>query len=54
MWCKKAAGVDSSGFAKKANLTGLDLDVDELGNHKVKTVPISLSKLSSVVENNVV
>ena len=41
-------------FAKKADLASLKLDVDELDIHNLKTVPVDLSKLRSVVNNDVV
>ena len=41
-------------FAKKADLASFKLDVDELDSHKLNTVPVDLSKLSSVVDNDVV
>ena len=51
---KKATGVDTSDFAKKVDLASLKLDVDELDIDKLKTVPVDLSKLSNVVDNDVV
>ena len=41
-------------FAKKDDLTSLKSDVDESDIYKLKTVPFDLSKLSSVVNNDVV
>ena len=41
-------------FAKKDDLASLKSDVDESDFHKLKTVPFDLSKLSSVVNNDVV
>ena len=41
-------------FAKKDDLTSLTSDVDESDIYKLKTVPFDLSKLSSVVNNDVV
>ena len=46
---KKATGVDTSDFAKKADLASLKLVVDELDIDKLKTVNVDLIKLRSVV-----
>ena len=51
---KKTSDVDTSDFAKKDDLASLKSDVDESDFHKLKTVPFDLSKLSSVVNNDVV
>ena len=51
---KEAAGIDTSIFAKRADLASLKLDVDDLDIYKLKTVPVDLNKLSNVVKNNVV
>ena len=45
---KKATGIDTSNLALKSNLAKLKAEVD-----KLKTVPIDLSKLSNVVNNDV-
>ena len=51
---KKITHVDVSSFASKTNLAALKIEVDELDTDKLKTTPIDLSKLSNVVENDVV
>ena len=51
---KKASCADTSEFAKKTHLASLKLDADELDIDKSKTVPIDLSRLSNVVDNDVV
>ena len=51
---KSPTGTNISKFAKKADLVSLKSDVDELDTDKLKTVPLHLSKLSNVVENDVV
>ena len=48
---KKATGVNTSDFAKKADLANLKLVVDELDIDKLKTVNIDLIKLHSVANN---
>ena len=51
---KNATHVDTSSFALKTNLASLKAEVDKLHAGKLKTVPVDLSKLSNVVENEVV
>ena len=51
---EKAAGADASEFAKKADLASSKSDVDKLNIDRLKTVPTVLSKLSHVVDNDVV
>ena len=51
---KKITHVDVSSFASKTNLASLKTEVDKLDTDKLKTTPIDLSKLSNVVENDVV
>ena len=46
--------VDASGFASKTNLAALKTEVDKIDADKLKTVPVDLSKLSNVVNNDVV
>ena len=46
--------VDTSNFALKTNLSSLKTEVDKLDIDKLATVPVDLSKLSSVVKNDVV
>ena len=51
---KNIAHVDVSSFASKTNLAALKTEVDKIDTNKLKTTPIDLSKLSNVVENDVV
>ena len=51
---KNITHVDVSSFASKTNLAALQTEVDKLDTDKLKTTPIDLSKLSNVVENDVV
>ena len=50
---KKEFGVDISEFPKKTDLASLNVDVDESDICKLKTVPVDLSKLNNVVDNDV-
>ena len=45
---------DTSNFALKTNFTSLKTEVDKLDIGKLTTVPADLSKLSDLVENEVV
>ena len=51
---KNVTHVDVSSFASKTNLSNLMTEVDKIGVDKLKTVPIDLTKLSSIVKNDVV
>ena len=51
---KDATGIDTSNFALKSNLASLEIEVDKIDFDKLKTVPVDLSKLSNVVNNDVV
>ena len=51
---KKAAGADTSAFAKRTVLASLKSGVDELDINKLKIVPVNLSKQSIVVNNDVI
>ena len=51
---KRATGVDTSSMKKKSDLTSLKVEVDKIDVDKLKTVPIDLSKVSNVVNNDVV
>ena len=51
---KNISHVDASTFALKTNLASLKTEVDKLDIDKLGPVPVNLSKLSDVVENNVV
>ena len=46
------AGVSS--FALKSNIASLKSEIDKIDAYKLKTVPVDLAKLSSVVKNDVV
>ena len=46
--------VDVSNFALKSNLASVKTEVDKINGHKLKTVPVDLSKLSNLVNNDVV
>ena len=48
---KGAIGVDTSNLESKSNLTKLKAEVDKIDIDKLKTVPVDLSKLSNVVNN---
>ena len=45
--------VDTSSFALKTNLASVKTEVDKLDIDKLVPVPVDLSKLSDVVENDV-
>ena len=47
---KKPTGVDTSKFAKKADLASLKLDSYELDIYNLKYVPFNLSNLSDIVK----
>ena len=51
---KNVTHVCTSSFALKTNLASLKTDVDKLDIDKLVPVPVDLSKLSDVVENDVV
>ena len=51
---KNISHVDTSGFALKTNLASLKTEVDKLDIDKLIPVPVDLSKLSDVVNNDVV
>ena len=51
---KNVAHVDTSIFSLKTNLANLKTEVDKLDIDKLAPVPLDLSKLSDVVENDVV
>ena len=46
---KSSAGVDTSVFAKKVDLTSLKPDIDKLGIDKLETALADLSKPKNVV-----
>ena len=47
-------GVDTSNLAAKLDLASLKAEVDKIDKDKLKTVPVDLSNLSNVVNNEVV
>ena len=49
---KNITHVDTSSFALKTNLANLKTEVDKLDIDKSTTVPVDLSKLSNVVQND--
>ena len=51
---KNITHVDTSSFALKTNLANLKTEADKLDTDKLATVPLDLSKLSNVIENDVV
>ena len=51
---KNVTHVDVSNFALKSNLARLKTEVDKIDGDKLKTIPVDLSKLSNVVNNDVV
>ena len=51
---KNVSHLDVSSFALKSNLTSLMIEVDKLDIDKLVLVPVDLSKLSNVVQNDVV
>ena len=51
---KNVTHVDTSTFALKTNLANLKTEVDNLDIDKLAPVPVDLSKLSDVVQNDVV
>ena len=51
---KNAADVDTSDFAKNADLTSLKSEMDNWDIDKFKTTPFDLNKLSDKIKNQVV
>ena len=51
---KNATGVDTSKLAAKSDLASLKAEIDKIDVDKLKTVPVDLSKLSHVVNNDAV
>ena len=51
---KNISHVDTSSYALKTNLANLKTEVDKLDIDKLKPVPVDLSKLSDVVQNDFV
>ena len=50
---KNTTGIDTSKLALKSNLPSLKAEIDKIDVGKLKAVPIDLSKLSNVVNNDV-
>ena len=51
---KNARGIDTSILAAKSHLASLKAEIDKIDVDKLNTVPADLSKLSNVVNNDVV
>ena len=51
---KNTTGVDTSKLAAESDLASLKAEVDKIDVEKLKAVPIDLSKLSNVVNKEVV
>ena len=51
---KNAAGVDTSKLASNSDLANLKAEVDKIDVDKLKTIPVDLSKLGNMANNNVV
>ena len=51
---KDATGVDTSKLATKSDLASLKAEIDKIDVDKLKTAPADLSKISNVVNNEVV
>ena len=51
---KNITHVDVSSFASKTNLAALKTEVDKIDTDKLKIVPVDLTKLSNVADNDVV
>ena len=51
---KGATGVDTSNLLAKSYLASLEAEVDKINVDKLKTVPVDLSKLRDIVNNEVV
>ena len=51
---KNATEVDTSKLAAKSDLASLKTEVDKIGVEKLETVPLDLSNLSNIVNNDVV
>ena len=49
-----ASEVDSSNLSAKSDLASLKVQVDEIDVDKLNTVPVDLSKLNNVVNNDVI
>ena len=50
---KNISHTDTSSFVLKTNLTNLKTEVDKLNIDKFVSVPVDLSKLSDVIQNDV-
>ena len=51
---KNISHVDTSSFALKRNLASLKTEVEKLDIDKLVSIPVDLSKLSDVLQNDVV
>ena len=53
-YLKNISHIDTSSFALKSNLAGLETEIDKLDIDKLVPVSVDSSKLSDVVKNDVV
>ena len=51
---KEAGSVNISNLTAKSDLAILKAEVDKIDQNKLKTIPFDLSKLSTIVHNDVV
>ena len=51
---KEAGSVNISNLTAKSDLAILKAEVDKIDQNKLKTIPFDLSKLSTIVDNDVV
>ena len=51
---KEAGSVNISNLTAKSDLAILKAEVDKIDQNKLKTIPFDLSKLSSIVDNDVI
>ena len=51
---KEAGSVNISNLTAKSALAILKAEVDKIDQNKLKTIPFDLSKLSSIVDNDVI
>ena len=51
---KKAIGIDTSKLAAKSDFASLKAEVEKIDIDNLKPFPIDLSKLSNIVNNNIV
>ena len=51
---KEAGSVNISNLTAKSDLAILKAELDKIDQNKLKTIPFDLSKLSTIVDNDVV